>query len=243
MIKFKIDSKEYYIEDIMSVGNYSKIYKMKDLFQDDYFAAKIINIVCGTPMEDLLECPFEDINYLASQILGKIPQDKDVKFVDRFELNGVHYGFFTDWKDLTFSEFIDLDTISTKKPDELLDLLHILSAIMYRPITEEISTHNFKIEKYDVDKMKVRAELFKKELDVKIILGGQFFFTKYAEKYSNYTLPSLVTLTKWNKIRMIWIIWKMMYKTNSIKRLGGFWSSTKLVTTILQNTNTYMKKI
>jgi hypothetical protein len=242
MIKFKIEEEDYYIDDFMSIENYSKIYKIKDLFTEEYFAAKLLNIVCGAPMQDLLECPFEDINYLAARIVNEMPNDKDIKFIDRFELNGVHYGFFPDWKDLTFSEFIDMDTIATKKADELLDMLHYLAAIMYRPITEEISHHNFKIEKYDVDKMKVRAELFKKKLNVGVILGAQFFFTKYAKKYSNYTPPSLVKLTSLNKIKMIWTMWRMMYKTNSIKRLGGFWSSTKLVTMILQSTSTSTKK-
>lgn len=243
MIKFKIEQKEYYIDDFMSIENYSKIYKMKDLFTDEYFAAKILNIVCGTPMEDLLECPFEEINYLASQIVNKIPNESDVKFVDRFELNGIQYGFFPDWKEMTFAEFIDLDTISTKKTDELLSLLHILCAIMYRPITEEISLHNFKVEKYDVDKMKVRAELFKKQLDIRIILGGQFFFIKYAKKYSNYIPPYLGKLTIWNQFKMIWILWRMIFKITSKNRSGGFLSSTKLVTMILRNTSTYTKKI
>ena len=242
MIKFKIEEEDYYIDDFMSIENYSKIYKIKDLFTEEYFAAKLLNIVCGAPMQDLLECPFEDINYLATRIVNEMPNDKDIKFIDRFELDGVHYGFFPDWKELTFSEFIDMDTIATKKADELLDMLHYLAAIMYRPITEEISHHNFKIEKYDVDKMKVRAELFKKKLNVGVILGAQFFFTKYAKKYSNYTPPSLVTLTSLNKLKMIWVMWRMMYKTNSIKRLGGFLSSIKLVTMILQSTSTYTKK-
>ena len=242
MIKFKIEEEDYYIDDFMSIENYSKIYKIKDLFTEEYFAAKLLNIVCGAPMQDLLECPFEDINYLAARIVNEMPNDKDIKFIDRFELDGVHYGFFPDWKELTFSEFIDMDTIATKKADELLDMLHYLAAIMYRPITEEISHHNFKIEKYDVDKMKVRAELFKKKLNVGVILGAQFFFTKYAKKYSNYTPPSLVTLTSLNKLKMIWVMWRMMYKTNSIKRLGGFLSSIKLVTMILQSTSTYTKK-
>ena len=59
-----------------------------------------------------------------------------------------------------------MDTISTKPESELLDLLHILAAIMYRPIIEEKSEHDFKIEKYNVESMQERAELFKKKLDV-----------------------------------------------------------------------------
>jgi hypothetical protein len=244
MIKFKIEEEDYYIDDFMSIENYSKIYKIKDLFEEEYFAAKLLNIVCGAPMQDLLECPFEDINFLATRIVSRMPNDKDINFIDRFELDGIHYGFFTDWKELTFSEFIDMDTIATKKPDELLDMLHYLAAIMYRPITEEVSHHNFKIEKYNVDKMKVRAELFKKKLDVGVILGAQFFFTKYAKKYLSYTPPSLEMkkIGIWKQLKLIWMAWRMIYRMDSKKRSGGFLSSTKLVTMILQSTNTSTKK-
>ncbi len=62
-----------------------------------------------------------------------------------------------------------MDTISTKKPEEVLDLMHILAAVMYRPIIEEKSEHDFKIEKYSIESLNDRAELFKKNLDVKYI--------------------------------------------------------------------------
>lgn len=243
MIKFKIDGTPYLIDDFMSIENYVKIYKIKDLFTEEYFASKLVSIVSGAPQKDLLEGGYEEISYLAARIMQSLPTTESTKFVDRFELDGVKYGFFPNWRDLTFAEFIDLDTIATKKPDELLDLLHILAAIMYRPITEEISEHNFKIEEYDVQKMKERSELFKKRLDVKYVIGAQFFFIKFAEKYSLFT-PQYLTLniSIWQKMRLIWMMWRMIYKTPLKSRSGGFWSSTKLLTMILQNTSTSIKK-
>jgi hypothetical protein len=130
MIKFKIEGEPYVIDDFMSIENYVKIYKIKDLFSEDYFASKLISIVSGAPQKDLLEGGYEEINYLAYRIMQSLPTTETTKFVDRFELDGVQYGFFPNWRDLTFAEFIDLDTISTKKEDELLDLLHILAAII-----------------------------------------------------------------------------------------------------------------
>ena len=93
--------------------------------------------------------------------------------------------------------------------------------------------------------MEERAELFKEKLDVEYALGAQFFFTKYAKKYSNYTPPSLVMkkIGIWKQLKLIWMAWRMIYRMDSKKRSGGFLSSTKLLTTILQNTNTYTKKI
>jgi len=243
MIRFKIDGEPYIIDDFMSIENYVKIYKIKDLFSEDYFAAKLVSIVSGAPQKDLLEGGYEEVGYLALRIMESLPTVETTKFVDRFELDGVKYGFFPNWRDLTFAEFIDLDTISNKKEDELLDMLHILAAIMYRPIVEELSEHNFKIEDYDIPKMKDRAELFKKRLDIKYVIGAQFFFIKFAKTFSNFILPSsTLKLSKWQTIKMIWIMWRMIFKQTSKNRLGGFWSSTKLLTMILQNTSTSIKK-
>lgn len=243
MLRFKIDGKSYEVGEKITIEQYSKIYKVKDLFTEDYFAAKLISTVTDCPLQDLLECPFEDIVYISNFITDRLPKKEDIKFKDRFELDGVKYGFFPNWRELTFAEFIDMDTISTKKTDELLNMLHILAAIMYRPIINERSEHDFDIEKYDLTTLPKRAEHFKKNLDVSYVLGAQFFFIKYAKKFSNYTLPYLVNkMSLREMIPLIWKFWRMRYKTPSNRRLGGFWSSTKLLTMILQNMSTSTKK-
>ena len=236
MIKFKIEDKQYQLPKSISIDKYVKIYKAKELFTDEYFAAKIINIVCDTPLDDLLDSDYQEVNYLAAQILEMIPIDKP-KFKDRFEIDGVHYGFFPTWKELSFAEFVDMDTISTKKPEELLSMLHILAAIMYRPITEEKSHHDFQIEKYDVEKMKVRSEIFKHKLDISYVLGAQFFFINYAKKYSDYfQLSSMKTLSIWTRIKLIWNLRKMIWKTLFKKSTDGSSLSTDSLKTILRNT-------
>ena len=236
MIKFTIDNKKYQLPNSISIDKYVKIYKAKELFTDEYFAAKIINIVCDTPLDDLLDSDYQEVNYLAAQILEMIPIDKP-KFKDRFEIDGVHYGFFPTWKELSFAEFVDMDTISTKKPDELLGMLHILAAIMYRPIIEEKSHHDFQIEKYDVEKMKVRSEIFKHKLDISYVLGAQFFFINYAKKYSDYfQLSSMKTLSIWTRIKLIWNLRKMIWRTLFKKSTVGSSLSTDSLKTILRNT-------
>jgi hypothetical protein len=242
MIKFKIDEKEYNLPQFISIDHYTKIYKVKDLFSDDYFAARLINIVSDAPVEDLLESDFQEVNYMSTYVMELLPLNKP-EFKDRFELDGVKYGFFPNWKDLSFAEFIDMDTISTKKTDELLDMLHILAAIMYRPIVEEKSEHDFKIEKYNVQTMTERAELFKKKLDVKYILGAQFFFIKFANRFSSYTQLSLIqTLSIWEKIKIMWMMRKVMIHLIFKKRSDGSWSSTELLEMILRNTNLSTKR-
>jgi len=237
MTKFKIEDKEYFIPDYISIEKYVKIYKIKNLFSDTYFQAKLINIVTDAPLEDLLDCDYQSINYLTQLILSMIPI-KNPQFEDRFEIDGINYGFFRDWKDLTFAEFVDLDTISTKKEDDLLDHLHILAAIMYRPIISEKSKHDFEIESYDVNKLKERGEIFKKKLDVKYLLGAQFFFIKFANRFSNYSLvSSMPMMTLKERIKWIWKNRDLMRKILFRKFTGGSLSSTELLKMTLQNTN------
>jgi hypothetical protein len=243
MIKFKIEEREYQLPEFINIDQYVKIFKIKDLFSEDYFAARLINILTDASVEDLLESDYQEVNYLSAYLMKLIPMDNNVAFVDRFEIDGVKYGFVPNWRDLTFAEFIDLDTISTKKTNELLDLLHILAAIMYRPIVEEKNEHDFKIEKYDIKTMKDRAELFKTKLDIKYVLGAQFFFINYAKRFSSYSqLSSITKLSLWTKIKIIWSLRKVLWTIVFKKPTAGSWSSTELLEMILQNTTTSIKK-
>lgn len=242
MLKFKVDEKEYQIPTIMNIENYSKIYKIKDLFNDDYFTAKLVSIVSSAPVDDLLQGDYEQINYLATYILGLLPTDKP-EFKDRFELDGVHYGFFPRWQEVSYAEFVDMDTISTKKEDEMLNMLHILCAVMYRPIINERSEHDFDIEKYDLKTLNKRAELFKSKLDVRYVLGAQSFFTTFVKRYLVYSQLSLIPkLSRWQKIKLTWKmrswIWRVIFR----KPLDGTLSQTELLKTILQNTTISTKK-
>jgi hypothetical protein len=235
MIKFKMNEVEYKLPEYLTIEQYVKIYKMQDLFEDQYFAAKLISLLTNAPVNELLEHDYQEINFLASELLTLIPIA--APFEDRFELDGVHYGFFPNWKDLTFAEFIDLDTLSSKKPDELLDQLHYLIAIMYRPITNERGLHDFDIEKYDVNTMKTRAELFKKKLNVRYVLSAQSFFTQLEKKFSVYSQLSSIKKLSWKqKIKIVWTMRKWIIQTLLKKRTVGTSSSTDYLETILQNT-------
>lgn len=236
MLKFKIDDIEYQVGDYLTIEQYEKIYKIKDLFTDEYFAAKLISIVTNCPLQTLLESEYDTIQYIANRILMLMP-DQDTPFKDRFEMDGVHYGFFPNWKELTFAEFADMDTIATKSAEELLSMLHIMAAIMYRPIISEKTKHDFKIEPYSYEKMMDRAELFKKKLDVKYIISAQFFFIKFAKTYSGYTqMYSMKNLSIWKQIKLIWTVSRMIHRQPSKKLSDGSSYSIELLKTILLST-------
>lgn len=243
MITFEIKGKEYKIPEYMTIGDYVKIYKVKDLFSDEYFAVKLISIITGAPMDLLTKTNRDKINMLSSQILKIIPTERP-SFIDRFELDGVEYGFIPSWKDLTFGEFADLDTLMTKKPDEFLDYVHITTAILYRPITKSKSEHKFEIEEYNQPSLNERAELFKNKLDVKYMLGSQFFFTLFGKSYFAHTQISLKMkmIISLKQIKFVWKnrkrVWKSLWNKNS----DGSWFLTELQMMILQDMIASLRK-
>lgn len=240
-VEFTIEDKTYELPEFVNVEQYAKIYKLKDVLSDEYFAVKLINALSGCPIEDLLQVNYQQIEHLAVYCLNLFPKQKE-KFVDRFELDGVQYGFLDSWKKFSFSEWVDLDTLITKNVDELVDNIHIILAIMYRPIiSEDKKTKKYKIEKYNSDTMIERAELFKKNLDVRIYFGTLVFFSQFVTKYISPTQQSLQKMSLWSQMKLVWRyrkIIKLLLRENG----DGTSLSTELLTQILQSTISSYKK-
>lgn len=242
-IEFELKKKNYELPDYLSIGDYVKIFKVKDLFEDEYLKAKVINLLTDCPMETLLESENHKVDFLATTIFAMVPKPP-YNLIDSFELDGVKYGYLPSYKEITFGEFADLDTLLTKKPEEIMDYMHVIAAIMYRPIISEKSKHDFKIEKYNQDTLNERAELFKKKLDVKFALGGQFFFTNFALTYSNYTRQSLTLriMKNWEMIKFLWKHKWTIMKLVSKKDLDGMSFLIESQRIELQNTIKSLKK-
>jgi hypothetical protein len=243
MVTFEIDKQEYSIQDYLSIENYVKIYKIKDFLGEEFFQAKIINALTGVKMESILRTNHTQINYLSSHIMSLFP-DTEYPFIDRFTLNGIDYGFIPSWKHMSFAEFVDLDSLMNKESNEIIANLHIICAIMFRPIVSQKADHDFLIEEYDVKTMEERAELFKKELDVKYVLGGQFFFSQFVRESLNYSQQSLTQKNKnfWKKMVLTWrhrkIIWQILLNKPS----DGLQLSIDYAMMTLQNTSKSSKR-
>jgi hypothetical protein len=242
-VTFELEGVEYKLPYYLTIGDYVKIFKVRDLFEDEYFSVKLINIITGAPMELLMKANRDVINTLSMELLKIIPTSEPA-FADKFTFEGVEYGFIQSWKNISFGEFADLDTLMTKKPDEFLNYLHIITAILYRPITKYKGKHKFEIEEYNVHTMEERAELFKNKLNVEYALGSQFFFIHFARTSSQNTRISSKMWMKisWMQIKFVWRwrkrIWTNLWKKNS----DGTWFLTELQMMILQDTIASLRK-
>lgn len=242
-ITFNLDGTEYKIPTQITIGNYVKLFKVNNLFDDEYFQIKLINILTDAPVDKLMDSEMGKVYFVYNKLMEILPDDKP-GFVDRFTLNDVEYGFIPNWKKMSFGEYADLDTLMTKKPNEVLDYLHVITAILYRPIIKDRGKHKFEIEKYNQESLEERSELFKNKLDVEVALGAQFFFTLFAKNSQTYTPMSfkMWMMTSWNQIKYVWkwrkILWKVIFK----KDLAGTSYSTELLKMTLRDIKKLQRK-
>lgn len=231
-VEFELEKENYTIPNKLVIGKYVKIFKLKDIVEDEYFSLKLISELSGAPVDLLQKVNYNEINYLTNYCLTLFPNSNN--FVDRFELNGVKYGFIPDWKKMSFAEWVDLDTLFTKKEKEVMDYIHIITAIMYRPIISE-NGNKYEIEDYNSDKMIDRSELFKNELDIKFYIGASFFLSQFVNRFLN---PShrFSTMTTMQKIKMLFKHRKMITEILLQEDSVGLYSSTRSPTTTLPNT-------
>jgi hypothetical protein len=165
-IKIEYNGKDYVVEE-PTLELWSKLVSIKDLEDDDDFSIRIISIVTGLTEEEIRKAPWDTI-YNASETLVNYLLNLDNIFHDTFELQGVTYKFI-DLENMSFGEFIDIDTFLSKDENYRKLNIHEYMALLYRPVVNGV------IEEYDVEKMKTRAELFK-SLPVKYLNGAVFFF-------------------------------------------------------------------
>jgi hypothetical protein len=242
-ITFEIDGQEYKIPQLITIGDFMKISKFSDLIEEDFFITKIISILTGCDEKKLLKLNREEM-LLLFQELHKILPSNNHTFIQSFILDDVEYGFIPHWKKMSFGEFADLDTLMSRKKGDMIDFYHIITAILYRPITKKKKNGEYQIEDYDVLKMEERAELFKNKLSVDYFLSGQFFFTQFVKNVTNYTPISLKLWMKisWLELKIAWkmrkTLWRMIFK----KDLDGTLFLTEFHKTILQNMSTLQNK-
>lgn len=95
-------------------------------------------------------------------------------FKNIIEVEGVKYGFQKDLNQLTLGEWIDLESFVTTSP---IDNLHNITALLYRPITEEGDEFfSYKIKPYKDINLQDTANLFRARVSVQDVYGIVVFF-------------------------------------------------------------------
>ncbi len=173
---------EVYIPDTLSeitLDKYQRYLKIQEENTDENFLAiKLIEIFCGLRGDTIMSMKaksIKDITLILTEMFNEKPQ-----LVKEFKLNGKTYGFIPKLEDMSFGEYIDLDTYIGD-----MDNIHRAMNVLYRPIKQKYQD-KYLIEDYtgdDPEKMK--------QMPMDAVLSSILFFYNLGMDLSKTMLNSL----------------------------------------------------
>ena len=171
-----------YIPDTLSeitLGQYQKYLKYQNDNDDENFLAiKMIEVFCGLRNQTVRAMKAKSIRDI-TRILTDMFNEKP-ELVKQFQMKGITYGFIPDLENMTFGEYIDLDTFIGD-----FENMHKAMSVLYRPITQSYKD-KYLIEKYTGDKSE---DMIHMPMDA--VFGSILFFYHLGMELSTAMLNSL----------------------------------------------------
>jgi len=164
----------------VTLGQYQKYLKIAENNSDGNFLdAKMIEIFCGIPLSDSYKLKMSSASAIVdilSELINQTPKHKE-----RFQMNGIEYGFIPDLDEMSLGEYIDLDNNVSS-----WEQMHLAMNVLYRPIKTS------KLGKYNIEEYDVKNPEAMKDMPLGAAIGSVFFFynlgielSKHIVLYSN----------------------------------------------------------
>ena len=165
-----------------------KTFENADDYTEDYAALKMLEIFCGVPYSEAIKFKVGDINRVVSKLNEALAEKPSL--INRFKLGSTEFGFVPELNDLTFGEFVDIESNITD-----WDNMHKAMAVLYRPIVKKYKK-KYEIEDYRGDNW-YDAML---DMPASVAVSAIVFFYNLETDLLNLTLdsgqvPSLQTQT------------------------------------------------
>jgi hypothetical protein len=160
----------------ITLGQYQKYLKIAENNPDGNFLdAKMIEIFCGIPLSDSYKIKMSSVRAIVD-ILVDLLESKPTH-VQRFEMNGVQYGFIPDLDEMSLGEYIDLDNNASQWEN-----MHVAMNVLYRPIKTS------KLGKYNIEDYNVKNPEAMKDMPLGAAIGSLFFFYNLGIELANHTI-------------------------------------------------------
>jgi len=182
---------------------------------EEFLAQKMVSVFCKIRLSDVFKIRMLDVLEIATSI-GEMIQ-KSCDLTPRFKMNDTEFGFIPDLENISFEEYVDLDS-------HLGDwqTMHKAMAVMYRPIVKT------KRDKYDIEEYQgsITYSEVMKYAPLSIVLGSMVFFYRLRDELLKATLSYLKTeVTEM----------ALVQRSSSISSGGGTTQSINLLEETLQS--------
>ena len=128
MMNFQYKGKSYKVDE-PTVEDWSKLVLLQEWTDEKEFCVKLLSFTTGLSEEEIENSDYLEVAKVAQELSIFLTQSGD-KFYNEFEFNGKNYKFL-DLPNLTFGEFIDIDTYLSKE-SVVSSVLNILCERSFR---------------------------------------------------------------------------------------------------------------
>ena len=148
----------------ITLEQYQRFLKVQQINKDDDYIIqlKMIEIFCNVDFKDARNIKFTDVERIIEKLTETFQEKPNL--IRTFKMDGVEYGFIPSMEEMTFGEYIDVDTYL---PQE--DQMHLAMNVLYRPIKSKKAS-KYSIEDYDIN-IKERM----KQMPLNVMLSATFF--------------------------------------------------------------------
>tara|TARA_R110001592_G_scaffold20063_8_gene81881 strand:+ start:3087 stop:3740 length:654 start_codon:yes stop_codon:yes gene_type:complete len=200
----------------ITLGQYQEFAKLEDntKISPAEIQLKMIQIFCNVSELVARGMRATDIAEICEMLNNMF--DTQHQLVSKFKLNGVDYGFIPELDDMSFGEYMDLDTFIGDN-----DNIHRAANVLFRPI-EFKRGDRYTIKEYDSN----TSELAK-DFPLDVVLGAIVFFYRLGKDLSVVMLNSLEKKNERDLAQYL----------ISLPNMDGSIHSMQSLTEILQNLN------
>jgi hypothetical protein len=189
MIEIKLDDKVIQVPTTLTIEKYQTIQQNPEKYNN---VSELLALYMGLTSDELKDLPVEQIRFVEKMLSAHLLKPQADTMVYTFEYEGVTYGFENDWGNLSWGQWVDMEVFS--QSDVVTQNIHIILALLYRPVKVENGTH-YTLTKFKSSEVMERAEKFK-NIDVSIWLGCASFFLFVNERLLNNIETSLKARTR-----------------------------------------------
>ena len=156
---------------LLQFQKYEKLTKKKGLTSNE-FSKRAVSIFSNLKYNDLQGVKLSDFTDIVEQITKAL--NTEIEFKNRFNLEGVEYGFIPNLNDITTAEYVDLVEYDTKP-----ETLNKVMAILFRRIEAEDVFGNYSIINYTGTKETSQIML---QMPMNIVNGALVFFSNLSKE-------------------------------------------------------------
>lgn len=167
----------------IKLAQYQKFLSIaKDNEDGEFLQQKMVQIFCGIDLKDVASIRYKDVYEITTNINNLFT--KENRFIQRFKMGGVEFGFIPNLDDMSTGEYMDLDTYIVD-----WDTMHNAMAVLYRPITNKLG-NKYQIEEY---KGSFTYADVMRHAPLDVVLGAMVFFYNLGNDLLKSTVNYLET--------------------------------------------------